>query len=186
MPDDGPYLFISYRRVDTQWVARQLYQYFAQRFGSSRVFMDRVEIRLGDNWRSKIDVALRNATSIIALIGPQWLSVTDEKGRRRLEAENDWVHTEIRTAINYDKHLLPLYVDGAKLIEDPQLLPEDIWRLPERQAIALRQDDWYSDLGKVVRALEAKGFRANNPNFPMPEPRKRVDPLSRQQLETAL
>ncbi len=186
MAEQPPYLFISYRRDDSQWIARALYRHLAERFGSHCVFMDRVEIRGGDNWRTKIDIALRDATVLLAIIGQQWLTVTDQRRRLRIDNENDWVRNELRTALNHNKQLIPVYVDGARMITDSQQLPPDIWRLTEVQAIELSGSFWDAGLLEVVRRLEAKGFRSYNPSIPMPEKRKKVTPLSREELETAL
>jgi len=186
MAERAPYLFISYRRDDTQWIARALYRHLAERFGSHRVFMDRVEIRGGENWRAKIDTALRDATSVLAIIGQHWLTLTDHHRRLRIDKENDWVRNEIRTAITDNKQLLPLYVDSAKIIADKEQLPGDIWRLTEAQGIELSDNYWDAGLREVVRRLEAKGFRSYDPSVPMPERRKKVESLSRGQLEEAL
>lgn len=186
MTDSAPYLFISYRRDDTQWIARALYRHLAERFGSQAVFMDRVEIRGGDDWRGKIDVALREATSVLAIIGRQWLTLTDHNRRLRIDKENDWVRNEVRTAIAHNKLLIPLYVDGARNITDKEQLPPDIWRLMDAQGIELVDSWWDAGLREVVRRLESKGFRSCDPYFPMPEKRKKVEPLSRGQLDEAL
>jgi pterin-4a-carbinolamine dehydratase len=186
MTDQAPYLFISYRRDDTQWIARALYRHLAERFGSQRVFVDRVEIRGGDDWRGKIDIALREATSVLAIIGQQWLTLTDHNRRLRIDKENDWVRNEIRTAIAHGKLLIPLYVDGARIITDKEQLPSDIWRLTEAQGVELSDNYWDAGLREVVRRLEFKGFRSYDPSFPMPEKRKKVEALSRGQLEEAL
>src|SRR5262245_39417625 len=71
------YLFISYRREDTQWIARSLHRYLSERLGSHCVFMDRVEIRGGHDWRRKINTALNDSTVLLAMIGQNWLSLAD-------------------------------------------------------------------------------------------------------------
>src|SRR5215831_9552170 len=89
-----PYVFISYRRVDSAAAARWLYSAIQRTFGPTRVFMDTEAIRVSAEWPEAIENALRQSTHLIAVIGPHWLRVTDEYGRRRIDREDDWVRTE--------------------------------------------------------------------------------------------
>ncbi len=106
--------------------------------------------------------------------------------RLRIDQENDWVRNEIRTALLHNKLLIPLYVDGASIIKDSEQLPKDLWRLMEAQGIQLSDDYWEAGLREVVHRLEANGFKSYDPSFPLPEKRKKVEPLSRDQLEKSL
>ena len=184
--ETSPYLFISYRRADTQWIARALHRHLSEGFGQHRVFMDRIEIRGGDQWRTSIDNALHRATVVLAIIGPQWLVIKDDYGRPRIDQPDDWVHCEIRTALNHRKKLLPLYVDGAKLITDPKFLPSDVKGLIDSQGIELTESYWDAGLYDLLRRLRALGFDTHHANLPMPERRKKVEPLAPQALEQEL
>lgn len=184
--EKNPYLFISYRREDTQWIARALYRHLSEGFGAHRVFMDRIEIRGGDQWRTKIDDALQKATAVLAIIGRQWLTLSDEYRRLRIDREDDWVRTEIRMALNHRKRLIPLYVDGAGLITDPRHLPLDIRGLIDSQGIVLTETYWDAGLYDVVKRLRADGFESYQTTLPMPERRKKVEPLSTTLLDQEL
>ena len=184
--EDSPYLFISYRRADTQWIARSLHRYLSEGFGEHRVFMDRVEIRGGDQWRTSIDNALHRATVVLAIIGRQWLTLKNDYGRPRIDEPDDWVHTEIRTALNHRKKLIPLYVDGADLITDAKFLPPDIKGLIDSQGIVLTESYWDAGLLELLRRLRAFGFESHQSSIPMPERRKKVEPLTSQALEQEL
>jgi pterin-4a-carbinolamine dehydratase len=173
-----PYLFISYRRQDTQWIARALYRHLSEGFGAHHIFMDRIEIRGGDQWKSKIDDALQKSTAVLVIIGPQWLDIYDNYRRLRIDNENDWVRTEIRVALNHRKLLIPLYVDGADLITDPRHLPGDIQGLIDSQGIVLNENNWDAGLYDLVRRFRANGFESYQTTLPMPERRKKVEPLS--------
>ncbi len=186
MSTESPYLFISYRREDTQWIARALYRHLSEGFGAHRVFMDRIEIRGGDQWRRKIDEALQKSTVLLAIIGKQWLTLTDDYRRLRIDREDDWVRTEIRTALNHQKRLIPLYVDGATLISDPKHLPLDIRSMLDSQGIVLSESFWDAGLYEVVRQLRVDGFLSHRSTIAMPERRKRVEPLTTTQLEKEL
>lgn len=173
----SPYLFISYRRDDTQWIARSLHRYLSERVGSHRVFMDRVEVRGGDDWRTKINCALNEATVLLAIIGQKWLSLTDERGRLRIDNDDDWVRREIKSALNHGKKLIPLYVDEAKRITRADLLPPDLRGLIDAQDIALTASYWEQGLVELMRRIDSYGFELYNPSIPLPERRKKVLPL---------
>lgn len=184
--EESPYLFISYRRQDTQWIARALHRHLSEGFGQHRVFMDRIEIRGGDQWRTAIDNALHRATVVLAIIGRQWLTLKDEYGRPRIDQPEDWVHTEVRTSLNHRKKLIPLYVDGADLITDPKFLPSDIAGMIDSQGIGLTENYWDAGLYELVRRLKAYGFESHQFAIPMPETRKKVEPLTPNVLEQEL
>jgi pterin-4a-carbinolamine dehydratase len=186
MTPDAPHLFINYRRDDTQWIARALYRHLSEGFGAHRVFMDRVEIRGGDQWRQKIDDALQRSTVVLAIIGRQWLTLTDEYRRLRIDREDDWIRSEIRFALNHRRRLIPLYVDGAAPITDPKHLPMDIRGLTDSQGIALTETYWDAGLYELIRQLRADGFQSHRSTIRMPERRKRVDPLTPVVLEKEL
>jgi pterin-4a-carbinolamine dehydratase len=144
--------------------------------------MDRVEVRGGDDWRTKINTALDDATVLLAIIGQKWLSLTDEFMRLRIDKDDDWVRREIRDALNHRKKLIPLYVDDAKRITRPESLPSDLRRMLDAQDIALTSSFWEQGLVDLIRRIESYGFELYNPSVPMPERRKKVLPLDQATL----
>lgn len=186
MKTTPPYLFISYRRDDTQWIARALHRHLSGGYGAHRVFMDRIEIRGGDDWRRRINAALDQATVVLALIGRQWLTLEDDLGRPRIGKRGDWVRAEIAAALAPNKRLIPLYVDGAEPLVDPKELPPNIRGLAGAQGIELNDHYWDAGLFELVRQLQVSGFPSHRSAIRMPERRKRVDPLSAAELDAAL
>ena len=150
-----------------------------------RVFMDRVEIRGGDQWRTKIDDALQNATTVLSIIGRDWLTLKDGE-RLRITRKNDWVRHETREALTNGKCLIPLYVDDAKIITNAKLLPPDMRELVNCQAIRLTEEYWEAGLSKLVRRLVDEGCPPKKATIPMPERRKRVMPLTAEVLNKKL
>jgi hypothetical protein len=73
-------IFISYRRREAAGYAGWLHARLAEYFGGDQVFMD-VEIRPGFDWEEQIRDAVGSCDALIALIGPEWLRVTDKEGR---------------------------------------------------------------------------------------------------------
>lgn len=186
MTTEPPHLFISYRREDTQWIARALHRHLSEGFGAHRVFMDRIEIRGGDQWRRKIDAALQKSTVVLAIVGRQWLTLTDDFKRLRIDREDDWVRAEIRYALNHKRRLIPLYVDGATPITDARHLPVDIRTMTDSQGIELSETYWDAGLHELVRQLRADGFQSHRSTISMPERRKRVEPLTSGLLDKEL
>jgi hypothetical protein len=52
---------------------------------------------------------------LLALIGSQWVTITDEEGKRRLDDPNDFVRLEIEAALQRGVLVIPILVRGAKM-----------------------------------------------------------------------
>lgn len=78
-------IFISYRHDDAAAWAGRLYDRLADHFGDGQVFMDISDIPLGLDFRQVIEGEVGSCAVLIALIGKQWLTITGEDGRRRLD-----------------------------------------------------------------------------------------------------
>jgi hypothetical protein len=90
---------------------------------------------------------------LLPLIGRHWLNVTDERGRRRIEDEEDVLRYEIRSALERGLRIVPLTFHGAKMPMRDEL-PEDIARLTRYQAIAIENEHWDEDVQTLVGTLE--------------------------------
>jgi hypothetical protein len=75
---------ISYRRQETGYAAIPLFDRLADRYGRGQIFKDVDSIRLGDDFVEEITAAVGSSDVLLALIGEQWLTITDEQGRARL------------------------------------------------------------------------------------------------------
>jgi len=134
-----PLAFISYRRQDSAAASRWLSQTIQRTFGAMSAFMDTEAIRIADDWPERIDRALRSATVLLAVIGPSWLRIADEYGRRRIDKEDDWVRNEIREAFENGVAILPILLSKTPIPES-SALPGCLRKLVERQAFELRDD----------------------------------------------
>jgi hypothetical protein len=63
--------------------AAWLYERLADRFGGGQVFKDVDSIEPGDDFVEVITRAVGSCDVLLALIGTEWLTITDEHGRRR-------------------------------------------------------------------------------------------------------
>jgi tetratricopeptide (TPR) repeat protein len=145
-------LFISYRRSDTQMVAGRLRESLARRLGERAIFRDKDSIAPGADWTQAIETALSAGGVVVALIGPSWVTAQDATGRRRLDDPADWNRIELERAFARRCRVIPLLVDDAKMPTEAEL-PEGLKGLARSNALKLRDDDWDSDIERLVRAL---------------------------------
>jgi glycerophosphoryl diester phosphodiesterase len=130
-------VFISYRRQETAWPARELYDVLVAELGPDRVFKDVDNIEPGDDFVERIQSAVGSCQVLLALIGPQWLTITDARGERRLDDPQDFVRLEVETALNRDDvRVIPILVDNAKM-PTAQELPAGLAALTRRQAVEI-------------------------------------------------
>jgi glycerophosphoryl diester phosphodiesterase len=144
-------VFISYRRQETAWPARQLYEVLVAELGADRVFKDVDNIEPGDDFVERIQSAVGSCQVLLALIGPQWLTVMDGKGARRIDDPEDFVRLEVETALNRDDvRVIPILVDNAEM-PTPQQLPRGLAGLTRRQAVEINPVNF--DTRRLLRVL---------------------------------
>lgn len=113
-PDYGSEgLFISYRREDEPAFTGRIYDWLADAFGPEKVFQDIESMELGGDFVEAIKVAISASSVLVVVIGKQWLHMADEFGRRRIDDPDDYVRLEIETAINLNKKVVPITLEGA-------------------------------------------------------------------------
>jgi glycerophosphoryl diester phosphodiesterase len=144
-------VFISYRRQETAWPARQLYDLLVAELGADRVFKDVDNIEPGDDFVERIQSAVGSCQVLLALIGPQWLTARDATGARRLDDPEDFVRLEVETALYRDDvRVIPILVDNAQM-PSPQQLPEGLAALTRRQAVEINPVNF--DTRRLLRVL---------------------------------
>ncbi len=75
---------------------RPLYEKLSSHFRRDLVFMAQPSIEPGALWLDAIEDAKRSCDVMIVLIGKQWLTVTDDHGRRRLDDPEDLLRRKSR------------------------------------------------------------------------------------------
>jgi TIR domain-containing protein len=150
-----PIVFISYRRSDTQMVAGRLREALARHFGESAIFRDKNSIGAGEDWTKAIKAELTHDTVVIALIGPTWAAAKDDDGRRRLDDPADWNRVELEEALQRSCRIVPLLVDETKMPKETEL-PESLRPIARTNALKLRDDDWDSDIERLIHALDPR------------------------------
>ena len=77
-----PKIFISYRRDDSALQAGSLHDRLEGRFGQGQVFMHVDTIKPGVNFVEVVQQAIGVCDGLVAVIGSNWLQVTDANGAR--------------------------------------------------------------------------------------------------------
>jgi hypothetical protein len=145
-------IFISYRRQDSGGHAGRIGDRLRQMFGEL-VFQDVDNIADGEVFETVIDRALSTCDVALVVIGQNWVTSADSRGRRRLDDPHDWVRTEIRMMLSRGIRVIPLLVGGAAMPSREEL-PDELHPLLKRQARELRDTSWDSDMDGLVKRLE--------------------------------
>jgi hypothetical protein len=180
-------IFISYRREETAYPAGWLYDRLADRFGSDQVFKDVDSIELGDDFVEVITRAVGACDVLLALIGDQWLTITDAHGQRRLDNPDDFVRLEIEAALTRNVRVIPILVDGASMPHAAEL-PESLARLVRRQALELSPSRFAFDTGRLLKVLDrtlAEVRTEHDDAASMREPAEKVPDLSTTEVQEA-
>lgn len=146
-------VLISYRREDTAGHAGRVYDALIDHFGREQVFMDIDAIEPGVDFSEVIAQEVSSCDVLLAVIGRRWLSITDAKGRRRLDNPEDFHRLEIQEALQRNIRVIPVLVQDADMpsVED---LPESIGRLGLRNALDMSDNRWRYDVGRLISAIE--------------------------------
>jgi CHASE2 domain-containing sensor protein len=159
-PQSPPAFFISYRRSQNGWQARDIRRELARRYGDTSAFMDTSSIEYGETFPDRIATAIRGCSVMLVLIGPHWLNPID--GTRRIDDPDDWVRREIEAGLQRrEAVVVPVLLDGAQAPTDAEL-PEPVKRLAALHAVAITGDDLTADIDNLVRSVERGRRRATH------------------------
>jgi hypothetical protein len=147
-------IFISYRRDDAAYVTGHINDLLRKEFGDDAVFTDVDNIALGVDFRTVLDQTVSQCQVLLAVVGAEWLTVTDQDGRSRLENPADFVRIEVESALKRDIPVIPLLVSGAKMpaAED---LPDSLRSFAYRNATQIRPaPDFNVDMARLIKNLQ--------------------------------
>lgn len=149
-------IFINYRGDDCDIAAALIDRELTACFGSGLVFLDSRSIPVGTDFAGELLTRLRACSVLLVIIGPRWLTLVDEAGRRRIDDPADWTRREIAAALRHRLRVIPVLLDGATLPAAHEL-PEDIAGLCRRQYVVLRRRHTTVDLADIVdRIIQAE------------------------------
>ncbi len=162
--DQGQRIFVSYRREDARGDAGRLTDNLKAHFGDKQIFRDIEAIEPGLDFVEAINKAVSSSAVLLAIIGPQWLKVVDQEGRRRIDDPNDFVRLEIAAALSRNIRVVPVLVGGVAMPKAEEL-PAPLESFSRRQAHELSDGRWEYDVGQLMETLEKAGID------PLPKPR---------------
>ena len=150
-----PSIFISYRHsADSELAASRLAEDLRRYFAREQVFQDFVSIDPGADFVEALERGLEICAALLVVIGPNWLGVVDDKGRRRLDLADDWVRREVAESLRRPGvRVFPVLLDDTRMpgVDD---LPEELRPLTRRQAYPLTVRHWANDVAKLVEYLQ--------------------------------
>jgi hypothetical protein len=146
------HIFICYRRDDSAGHTGRLRDALSAEFGADRIFRDLDTIGPGDDFVQAITRGVASCTVFLAIVGRNWLTASDRDGRRRLDVPSDHVRSELSEALQRGVRVIPVLVQSAPMPQ-PSDLPDPLKPFADRNAIALDDDDWQSDVQRLVQAI---------------------------------
>src|SRR4026208_665173 len=119
-------IFISYRRADSKYVVDRIRDRLIAAYDEEAVFRDLESIPLGQNFSDVLKESTTTCDVMLVVIGPQWASITDDQGNKRLFEPHDYTRLEVEAGLANKKILvIPLLVMNARMpgmVEVPESL----------------------------------------------------------------
>jgi len=151
---DAPHIFLSYRRDDSADITGRIYDRLVQRFEEATIFRDIDAIPLGVDFRAHLNQMVGRCHVLLAILGPNWVKITDAKGNRRLDDPGDFVRLEVEIALTRTIPVVPLLVYGATMPQEADL-PASLKELAYRNGIPIRRDpDFHHDVDRLIESLQ--------------------------------
>ena len=148
-----PRIFLSFRKADERLIRDRLYRALEQRFGADQVFRSEATIPPGADWDAILRGQAAACEIMLALIGPRWAGAADQNGYRPLDRSDDWVRTEIATALRAGNTVVPVLIGEATAPPVAADLPVEIKKLAERQFRRIGGSSVDADIDAIVKEL---------------------------------
>ena len=123
-----------------------------QEFKGERIFIDVDSILPGKDFATELDDKVVQCDIFLIVIGRNWVAVTDEAGKPRLNDPSDWVRVEIESALRRKKTIIPILVNNAQLPR-AEMLPARLRPLLRRQSMTLTHERFGADVQRLVGAI---------------------------------
>ncbi|TCO48920.1 toll/interleukin-1 receptor domain-containing protein [Actinocrispum wychmicini] len=144
-------IFLNYRTEDEKFGVALLDEMLSQRFGTAAVFLAAKSIDLGVPWEQAMFDAVTGSDVLLAIIGRNWLTATNEHGERRLDDPADFVRREIQLALEHGKQVIPVRLDVPRVRAEH--LPDDLKALTTLQDIEVRFRNRELDVNRLADKL---------------------------------
>ena len=142
-------IFISYSRDGAQAHAVNLYQGLVNVLGKKSVYLDVGEdaMEAGRPWRASVRSALAKCDTVLLVFDP---GMPD-----RLAKPNNAVLFELESALEFQKKIVCVRIDGAK-IPDSSTLPTSLSNLPDWHSPEVHSDAVVADIKRVIKELTGR------------------------------
>jgi hypothetical protein len=152
-PKPDPYIFISYRRVDSPGTVGRLYDRIRSRFGDGSVYMDTDVIPFGSNFKKHTGNALGYTRVLVSVVGARWVGPR-RLSKPRIFETDDAIRLEIRTALAFKIPILPVLLDGASMPKASQV-PADLADFTAINAAPLSSGSGFEhDAEAILRSID--------------------------------
>lgn len=148
-------VFINYRGRDSGIHAVLVYQALCEHLPADEVFLDNQSIPTGADAAETLLDRVRRCGILLALIGPDWLTASDQAGRRLIDRPADWVRRELVAAFAAGVLVIPVLVGDVERLREADL-PDEIAQLGRLQYRRLRYRRWAADLAAISGDVRAQ------------------------------
>jgi hypothetical protein len=139
-------------------LAGRISDHLGNRYGEKNVFLDLTTIPTGARFPDTLRKSVTRADVMLLFIGPKWRSA-DEGAQSRIWNEADWVRLEILTALENRVPILPILIDGAKMLNAAEL-PENMQSIADVQAASIHPGvEFKSQMRYLSSILDERYFR---------------------------
>lgn len=145
-----PKIFISYRRADSQAITDRLYDHMGRHFGAENVFQDVNDMPFGVDFPEYLSTEINKCDVVLVIIGKAWEHIMQERANQT----DDFVRIEVESALQLNKLVIPVLVNGAEM---PPInsLPPSIQEICRKNAAEVRHNpDFNNDFQRLVAHIE--------------------------------
>lgn len=154
-------IFLNYRTADERFGVALLDRELSRAFGPETVFFASKSIGLGAEWEKDMFDAVAASSTLLVVMGRNWLDARNDSGTRLIDDPRDFVRREIVTAFELGKRVIPVRMDVPKRLRAEEL-PEPLRRLPSLQDISIHFRSAGPDIDRLAAKLRelVPGLRA--------------------------
>jgi hypothetical protein len=157
-------IFLSYRQDDDRGTVNLLYNHLVPAFGKDAIFLDYMTIPHGANFQKDIDNTMSQCVVVLVVIGPRWLEIRNETGRR-LDQEQDPVRIEVETALRHQKLIIPVLIDDVPM-PAADALPQSLRPLHLQNAAPLHNNQYFTqDINTLIDDIAREGVPRMTPGY---------------------
>jgi TIR domain len=166
-----PSIFVSFRKADNRWMRDRVYQTLSESFGANEVFKSGESIPAGSDFAKVLRRQAAECKIMLVLIGTAWTDARASGGSRLLDRGDDWVRTEIATALDAGNRVIPVLLGDTVTLPAPVALPDDIAELAQLQFLRVPETHLDDGLRRLASTLSEMlphlvPHEANAPDVP--------------------